>query len=62
MKAFYNTAVHGTGYTCILIGLVMCIAAAGCADLDGAMADIIHYEACGIASFSIGLLLTRWRV
>ena len=62
MKMLYNSAIHGTGYLCILIGFIMCIAAAGCADLDGAMVDIIHYEICGLAAFLIGFFLTRWKI
>jgi len=62
MKTFYNTLTHGTGYLCIMVGFIMMIAAAGCADLDGAMVDILHYGMCGTAAFLIGLFLTRWRV
>lgn len=62
MKRLYNTLTHGTGYLCIMIGFVMCMGAAGNADLDGAMIDILHYVMCGMAACLIGLLLTRWRI
>ena len=62
MKAFYNTTIHGTGYLCIMVGFIMCIAAAGCSDMNGAIVDVLHYGLCGMAACLIGLFLTRWRV
>ena len=62
MKHALNTVFHGTGYLCIMVGFIMMIAAAGNADLDGAMVDILHYGMCGVAASLVGLFLTRWRV
>ena len=62
MKAFYNTTIHGIGYLCIMVGFIMCLAAAGFADLDGAIVDIMRYSVAGLATALTGLFLTWWKV
>lgn len=62
MKHALNTAFHGVGYLCILFGFILCLAAAGYADLDGTLSDIMRYSSAGAAAFLIGLFLTWWKV
>lgn len=62
MKHTLNTAFHGIGYLCIMVGFIMCLAAAGFADLDGAIIDIMRYSVAGLATALTGLFLTWWKV
>ena len=62
MRTFYNTTIHGIGYLCIMVGFIMCLGAAGFADLDGAVVDIMRYSVAGLSACMIGLFLTWWKV
>lgn len=62
MRHTINTTIHGIGYLFVMIGFLMMIKAAGDADLDGAMVDIMRYSMAAIAAFIGGGFLTWWRV
>ena len=62
MKKALNKTFHGIGYLCILVGFIMWVGAAGHADLDGAMTDIMHYSLAGASACLTGLFLTWWKV
>ena len=62
MKQTINTTIHGIGYLFVMIGFLMMVKAAGDADLDGAMVDIMRYSMTAIAAFIGGGFLTWWRV
>lgn len=62
MRHTINTTIHGIGYLFVMIGFLMMIKAAGDADLDGAMVDIMRYSMAAIAAFIGGGFLTWWHV
>ncbi len=61
MKAF-NHGIHMIGGCAVVLGILLIIRAAGLADLNGTMPEIVHSGLCGIGAFGIGALLTWWKV
>ena len=62
MKKKFNTAFHGLGFAFILLGFVMCLGAAGNADLGVPLADISRMLAAGLTACLGGGFLVWWTV
>ena len=62
MKRTYNKLVHGVGYAIFAFGFILMIKAAGLADTDGVIDDIMRIAAAGAVACLGGFGLTRWNV
>ena len=62
MKKMLNTTFHGIGFAFILLGFIMCLGAAGNADLGQPLADISRLLMAGLASAIGGGFLVWWKV
>ena len=62
MKQTINTTIHGCGYLFFMIGFIILIRAAGDADLDDTVIDIMRCSMAGLAACIGGAFLAWWRV
>lgn len=62
MKQTINTTLHGIGYLFFMIGWIICLAAAGSADLGGEVADIMRMSMAGMVACVGGAFLAWWKV
>ena len=63
MKQTFNTAIHGFGVLCILIGFCVYIGAGRASDLGASMAtEVMPMLIKGAALLFGGLFLSGWKV
>ena len=62
MKHTLNTIYSGLGLLIFMIGFVMCVKAAGMADLGGDYNLLARYSYCGMLTCLTGFFIHRWRV
>lgn len=62
MRQTLNKIYSGIGLLIFMVGFVMCIKAAGMADLGDDLSLLARYSYCGLITCLTGLFIHRWRV